>query len=76
MAWLAQCAGFAGVITAIILFFGIVLGSNLLFTVIAEDMTNELVTFNSTALEQKERDRAELLECFCDIIQLHTDGTR
>lgn len=74
VAWLGQCAGLASDEISATLFFGIVLGSNLLFIVIAEDITNEVAEFNNIVESHKKKDRGKLLKRFCGIIQLHTDG--
>lgn len=42
---------------------------------IAEDITNDLAAFNDNTIEPiKVRDRAELTERFCNIIQYYSDA--
>lgn len=56
-------------------FFSIIYGSNWIFIVIAEDITNDVTAFNdSTAKVPKDSDRAELMEHFCNIVQCYLDA--
>lgn len=78
MAWIGVCAGLAAVIKISIAFFGIIFGSCWLFVVIAKDITNDVAAFNNTVetlkIEHIDRNRAELLKSFCDIMQNYLDA--
>lgn len=77
MVWLAQCVGFASVVVIIIPSLNIIFGSCWLFIVIAEDITNDLITFNIKIKKApRYSDCAELVESLCVVIRLYSDAKR
>lgn len=79
MAWLAQCVGLAGIFANAVILFGIIFGSNWLFIVIAEEITEDLTAFNENTVQTlKDKinaiDRVKLMERFLDIIKIHSDA--
>lgn len=74
-AWLAQSAGLAGLTITALTSFNIAFESSWLFIVIAQDITNDLDTFNNTVKTIKNCNGcAELMEHLCHIIQHYTDA--
>lgn len=73
VAWLGQCTGIGSVVITVASLFGIVFGSNWLFIVMADDVTNDLVAFNNTVSIQNDSD-TRMMEQFCVIIQNYMDA--
>lgn len=73
-----QCTAYAGININDLLYFNFAFGSSWLFFVIAEDITNDVATFNNLVKtlkpKNKDRDRVDLMNCFRDIIQNYTNA--
>ena len=57
--------------TIFVSFYG---ASSWLFIYMAEDIKNDMAEFNDIVKTQENVDRAELMERFCNIIQLYSDA--
>lgn len=57
-------------------FFCFLVASNLLFIIMAEDITKNLMAFNRMLKTLEDRDdvHVELMDRFCAVIQIHSDG--
>lgn len=73
IAFTGQTAGSTFIVTSHVQFLSLIFGSFWLFIVIAEEMANELATFNAIIGTSK-RNRSELMKRFCHIIQTYTDA--
>ena len=74
MAWLAQTAGVVAMMVQSTEYLSFITGSNYLFICMAKDVTSDVAEFNDIVKTQKNPDRDELMERFCDIIQLYSDA--
>lgn len=75
LAWVAQSAGLASIMITVTLIIGIIFGSCWLFVAIAEDITNDMTAFNRIVETLKyKNDCAELIDRFCDVIQIYTEA--
>lgn len=71
-AWSLQFVGGCGVFTIEMPFFTFFFGSCWLFVFIADDITRDLVAFNKGEVVNK--NRAEKVTRFCDIIRIYSDA--
>lgn len=71
--WFSQALGCTVAALVAIPYFCFFVGSCWLFIFIAEDITKDLVDFNSSAKNPK-TNRMKLLKQFNDVIQLYSDG--
>lgn len=73
IAALSQNADVFGIACLIIQFFNFFFGSCLIFNAIAEDISTNVIEFNSAA-QTPEGNRFELMERFCALVQLYSDA--
>lgn len=76
VSWIAECAGIIAIMSTTTSFLGIIIGSNLLFIVISEDILNDAIAFNKRVeiLRGKDRNRSELIVSrFRNIVQHYMD---
>lgn len=83
MVWFSEFVGVFVVGFEAIAFFSYLFGSCWLFVFIADDITNDLITFKTHMIpvenaiktkRNKDEHRVQLMKRFCAIVQIYTDA--
>lgn len=75
VAWSCQTAAGLSICAGVIV-FGLMFASSWIFVIIADDITQELATFNDDVKKpiKKLKDLVEIKQQFCDVIQIYADA--
>lgn len=73
-AWLSEVTGCFATYAVAIPLNGFIFASSWLFIAINDDLTEELATFNTDLGTLNENGYLDLMQRFCDIIQLYSDA--